>query len=1533
MSGARKTGAAQTRARQRGDHALSAFHPATQRWFEETFAGPTPAQAKAWPSIVDGHSTLLVAPTGSGKTLSAFLCAIDRLLFTPAPDKAARCRLVYVSPLKALAFDIEKNLRAPLSGIMRSADRLGAPYHALEVAVRTGDTPSEERARFLRRPADILITTPESLYLMLTSQARDTLRSVESVIVDEIHAIASTKRGTHLFLSLERLHALRPEGAALQRIGLSATQKPLEEVAQLLGGYAPAAHDAARTEAGTPPLAPRPVVIANAQAARKLELTIEVPVEDMSELRASEQPLSSRNEGDPPRSIWSSIHPRLVELVRAHRSTMVFVNNRRLAERLAAAINETAGEPLARAHHGSVAREERVTIEDALKGGQLPCIVATSSLELGLDIGAVELVVQIEAPPSVSSGIQRIGRANHQVGGNPRGSIFPKHRGDLVACAEAARRMQSAEIETTRYPRNALDVLAQQVVAIVASEESISVPELLRIVRGAAPYAELKREQLEGLLDMLSGRYPSDEFAELRPRLTWYREDDRLEPRKGSKQLAIANAGVIPDRGLYGVFLAGDNEKKSRRVGELDEEMVFEAREGEVFILGASSWRIEEITPDRVLVTPAPGMPGKMPFWRGDGLGRSMELGRGIGALLRQVARADDAAAERMLRDTCALDERAAKNLVRYVREQEETPYAAPSDQRLVIETFLDEVGDYRVCLLSPFGLRVHMPLALCMQEKAQRELNTSLEAVWTDDGIVFRFPERDEPPALSALFPSPEEVEELLLHALADTPLFASHFRECAARSLLLPRRSAQKRAPLWAQRKRSASLLSVVSRFPSFPIVLETYRECLQDVFDVPALNGLLGEVARHKLKLLEVRAEKPSPFAVSLLFNYVGNFIYDSDAPLAERKAAALSIDPAQLRELLGQAELKDLLDPLAIEEAAAQAARLHLAPRHPDELHDLLLLVGDLSEQELTQRLGEQRESLVNALLQARRALLLRMAGEPRLIAVEDSARYRDAVGVMPPAGLPSAFLTKVDDPLGDIVLRYARCHGPFSVTEVSARYSLPEASVRDVLDRAVARGRLLRGELHPQKAGITYCDLDVMRGIKRRSLAKLRSEMEAVEPLTYARFLQRLHGIGHVSYGAEALRSSLARLGGMPVDLSVLERDILPARVRGFAPSDLDQLLASGELVWRGLENTAQGAGRIALYFRDQFDLLAPPKTEAKGPLVQKIREVLAARGAVFFHDLVRLVTGFPPDVLSALWDLIWAGEVTNDTLQPLRSLNRGSDHERKRGVRVSRALPGSEGRFSLLHYEPVSEASRRLAWVQQLLLRHGVLAREVIKAEGIPGGFSSIYEVLKAMEESGKLRRGYFVEGLGAAQFVEPGVDERLRAERELREGPRAFILASTDPASPWGLSLAWPTHASAGQRPMRAVGANVIVANDGRALCWLARKEHSLISFLSPADPERSADAALVVGSLARPLTQGARRALLISAVDGADPQRSALGAALVSAGFQPTARGLLKRGLRAGDEAVGRWARATPQPAGGAAETSEESDDDEDG
>ncbi|PYQ35076.1 MAG: DEAD/DEAH box helicase, partial [Acidobacteria bacterium] len=1041
---------------------LDLFHPAVRRWFEASFAAPTAAQAKGWAPIVEGRSTLLLAPTGSGKTLAAFLAAIDRLMFSPEPPKKERCRVLYVSPLKALAVDVERNLRAPIAGIAATAALDGTErFRVPALAIRSGDTPAADRARMARTPPDILITTPESLYLLLTSNSRDVLRSVDTVIVDEIHSVVSSKRGAHLFLSLERLEILRTSKRPLQRIGLSATQRPLEEVARLLGGGEPAGRRGGWK--------PRPVEIVDAGSRKAFDITVEVPVEDMARLGEVLDVPSGPAAGPPARrSIWPSIHPRLVELVRAHRSTMIFVNSRRLAERLASALNETAGEEIALAHHGSVAREKRVEIEDRLKRGELPAIVATSSLELGIDMGAVDLVVQIEAPPSVASGMQRIGRASHSVGAVSRGVIFPKYRGDLLACATVTLRMREGKIEETFYPRNPLDVLAQQIVAIAAMEET-GVEDLYALVRRAAPFAELPRGSFEGVLDMLSGRYPSDEFAELRSRIVWDRIGGTVRGREGSRRVAVVNAGTIPDRGLYGVFLAGDDGAKSRRVGELDEEMVFESRPGEVFLLGASSWRIEEITHDRVLVTPAPGEPGKMPFWHGDRPGRPPEFGRAIGELARTLATAPKREAIRRLAEDHGLDRRAAANLRAYLDEQSEATGEVPSDRTIVVERYLDEVGDWRVCILSPFGARVHAPWATAVLAKLGESRASDAEMLWSDDGIVFRLPESEEPPEVSDFLPSPDEVEDLVARSLGQTSLFAARFRENAARALLLPRRHPGRRSPLWAQRKRAADLLAVASRYGSFPILLETYRECLRDVFDLPGLVEILRRVASRRIRIVTVDSRAPSPFAASLLFSYVSNFIYDGDSPLAERRAQALSVDQAQLKELLGEAELRELLDARAIEELERSLQRLEGRPvGNPDALHDLLLSLGDLTEEEIRMRAAppDAVDRWLSRLVAERRVVGVTIGGERRFAAAEDAARLRDALGVPPPPGLPDAFLEDVEDPLGDLVSRWARTHGPFRAEDVAARFGLPIAPVRAVLERLAEKERVVEGEFLP-----------------------------------------------------------------------------------------------------------------------------------------------------------------------------------------------------------------------------------------------------------------------------------------------------------------------------------------------------------------------------------------------------------------------------------------------------------------------------------
>src|SRR4051794_21765546 len=923
---------------------LEVFRPETRAWFERNFAAPTPAQERGWPAIAGGGHVLIQAPTGSGKTLAAFLSAIDRLTASPGHG----LRVLYVSPLKALNYDVERNLRGPLAGLRSE----------LRVAVRTGDTPQKERAAMLREPPDILITTPESLFLLLTSRARETLRTVDTLILDEVHAVAGTKRGAHLALSVERLEALAAQPP--QRIGLSATQRPLEEIGRFVAGG-------------------RPIELVDAGVAKELDLEVVVPVEDMRE------PGESREEGYEARSIWPSIYPALVELVRAHRSTIVFVNNRRLAERLALRLNELAEEEIARAHHGSLAREQRTQIEEDLKAGRIPCLVATSSLELGIDMGAVDLVIQVESPKSVARGLQRIGRAGHSLGEVSRGRIFPKFRADLLESAVVAQRMRAGLIEETQIPRNPLDVLAQQIVAICADEE-VEVAELHELVRRAYPFAELSRAQLENVLDMLAGRYPSDEFAELRPRIIWDRTAGLLRGRPGARRLAVTNAGTIPDRGLFGVFIAGEGG----RVGELDEEMVYEARAGQVIVLGASSWRIEEITRDRVLVSPAPGVPGAVPFWKGEGVGRPYELGEAIGQFARELLAARDPKVP-------DLDERAERNLITFLREQEQATGALPSDRTVVVERFRDEIGDWRVCILAPFGARVHAPWAMAVGARLRESLGLEVQSIWSDDGIAFHLPDADSPPATDLFVLDPDELEELVLAEVGQTALFGARFRENAARSLLISRRRPGERTPLWQQRLKAQGLLQVARKYSSFPIVLETYRECLQDVFDLPSLKRLLGRLRARELDLVDVETASASPFASSLLFDYIATYMYEDDTPPAERRAQALSLDRDLLRELLGQEELRDLLDPAALTEVEAS---LRPFPQDPERLSDLLRLRGDL-------RSGEFDEAHAAILEAERRAVRVRIAGGGGAAAGRGAGPDWGGPGGGPPPGAPAA----------------------------------------------------------------------------------------------------------------------------------------------------------------------------------------------------------------------------------------------------------------------------------------------------------------------------------------------------------------------------------------------------------------------------------------------------------------------------------------------------------------------------------------------
>jgi ATP-dependent Lhr-like helicase len=1355
------------------------------------------------------------------------------------------------------------------------------------VASRTGDTPADARRQLTKNPPDILVTTPESLYLLLTSQARDILRGVEHVIIDEVHAIAATKRGSHLALSLERLSHLADTDP--QRIGLSATQRPLEAIAAFVGGVG------------------RTVDVVDAGARKELDLEVIVPVDDMTRIDDGASP----DDGPEARhSIWPSIHPRLLELIRAHRSTLVFVNSRRLAERLAARLNELAGEELVRAHHGSVAREQRLQIEEELKAGRLPALVATSSLELGIDMGAIDLVVQIEAPPSVASGMQRIGRAGHQVGEPSVGKIFPKYRGDLVEAAVVVQRMRAAQIEETRIPRNPLDVLAQQLVAL-CSDGRWTVADLHRLVTRAEPFRDLSREQLEGVLDMLSGRYPSDEFADLKPRVVWDRVSDEVTSRNDARVVAITSGGTIPDRGLYGVFLPGDDARRGgRRVGELDEEMVYESRVGETFLLGASTWRIEEILPDRVIVTPAPGEPGKMPFWHGDAVGRPIELGRAIGGFLRDFEPMKADAAVARLRTDHALDERAAANLVAYLGEQRDATGSLPTDRTIVIERFRDELGDWRVVLLTPFGGRVHAPWSIAIEARLREHHGLEVQSIWSDDGIAVRLPEgiEGDPGALeSTLLLDPDEIEEVLMAALGGSALFAARFRENAARALLLPRRRPGQRTPLWMQRQRSADLLAVASQYGSFPIVLETYREILRDVFDMPALRELLADIRARRIQVVSVETRSASPFASSLLFDYVGSFMYEGDAPLAERRAQALALDRELLAELLGSEELRELIDPGAVAdlELELQALAPTRRARTTDAVADLLRRLGDLETDEVAARSERLDAAAALAELEAtRRAIRIRLGSEERWIAVEDAARYRDAVGASPPAGVPEVHLEPVDAPLDGLLARWARTHAPFTADDPAARWGLGRSAVEDRLRAMAAAGALLEGAFRPGGAAHEFTDPDVLRQLRRRSLAKLRREVEPVEHETLARFLSAWHGIGSGAGGLGRLVEAVAQLEGVPIPASVLERDVLPARMAGYTPRLLDELGAAGEVVWIGRGSLGRDDGRIALYRRDRVDLVASAgaaEERPANPIHDAIREHLKRRGASFFAQLRAAVSAARGDdeLLDAMWDLVWAGEVTNDTFAALRALSlprsRSKSASRRPGRILSLGPPRAAGRWSLvaeLVGEGRSPTERGHALATTLLERHGVVTREAVASESIPGGYAAVYPVLRAMEESGRARRGYFVAGLGAAQFALPGAVDRLRAVRD--DEPSVAILAATDPAQPYGAALPWPRDPEDDRLPLqRAAGAYVVLV-DGQAALYLERGGRGLLR-MPAAEESQVIRAVAVLPSLVDP--GGPMRELRLERVDRGPVADSPLAGPLRDAGFRPSYRGYLLR------------------------------------
>ena len=1470
---------------------LDRFAPATRAWFDAAFATPTPAQEGAWGAISAGENALVVAPTGSGKTLAAFLWSLDRIANSPVPETKQRLRVLYVSPLKALAVDVERNLRSPLMGIRAAAGRLELPLPEVTVGVRTGDTPQDERRRFRTAPPDILITTPESLFLLLTSAAREVLGSIDTVIVDEVHAVAGTKRGSHLALSLERLDEMLDKPA--QRIGLSATVRPIEEVARFLGGA-------------------RPVRTVVPENTKRFDLQVVVPVQDMTqpeldvadgaeELEGTGGPAGFAAEGRA--SVWPHVEAKLLEIIRAHSSTIVFVNSRRMAERLCGRLNELAGEEVARAHHGSVARDQRLIIEEALKAGQLPAVVATSSLELGIDMGAVDLVVQVGSPDSVASGLQRVGRGGHQVGAVSRGIFFPRFRGDLLETAVVVERMQAGAIEETHYPRNPLDVLAQQIVAMVALDEW-DVDHMEEVVRRAAPFAELPRSAFESVLDMLSGRYPSDDFAELRPRLNWDRISGKLTGRSNAQRLAVTSGGTIPDRGLFGVFITGD---KGARVGELDEEMVYESRPGDVFVLGASSWLIEDITHDRVVVTPAPGQPGKMPFWHGDAPGRPIELGRALGAFTRSLMAMSPREKEVRLAEA-GLDAYASTNLIGYLDEQKEATGVLPDDRTIVVERFQDELGDWRVCIHSFFGAQVHAPWAQAIEARMHERFGVEVQCIYSDDGIVVRLPEAQDAPAGSSVFVDSEEIEDLVVDEVGGSALFASRFRECAARALLLPKRRPGSRTPLWQQRQKSASLLQVASKYGSFPVILETFRECLQDVFDLPALKELMASVTRREVRIVEVDTAFPSPFASSLQFGYISAFMYEGDAPLAERRAQALSLDRSLLAEILGRDELRELIDEGALADIELELQHLteKRRARDVDSLHDMLRSLGDMSTAEVAARCvpGAPVLDWLKELIVARRIIEVRIAGEERWIAVEDMARFRDALGVAVPQGVPPSFLEPVADPIGDLVARYARTHGPFVSSDIAARLGLGIAVVDQALHRLDVDGRVLEGEFRPGGSGTEWIEVEVLRRLRRRSLAALRKEIEPAPPAALARFSIAWHGIGSSGFAdanLDALYRTVEQLQGAPIPASVLETQVLPARMPRYTPGLLDQLGASGDVVWSGAGPLGSDDGWIVLSLADSASVLLPRPAETDlSPEATALLTALQSSGAMFFRGL-STAAGLQDDAqaLLALWELVWAGHVTNDTLAPLRALTSGArsagpaGRRRRRGPQLPsrQGPPSAAGRWSLVPEREADPTRRSFGLSEQILSRHGIVTRGATAAERTPGGFAATYTVLKAMEESGRCRRGYFVEGLGGAQFALPGAVDRMRALADIPQSEwRTEVLAATDPANPYGAALPWPDR-EGGHRAGRKAGAMVVLVG-GELVIYVEKGGRTLLSY-----SEEDSLVQPAVDALALAAREGMLGSLHVEKADGESVMDSAFAQALVDAGFRPSSRGLRLR------------------------------------
>ncbi len=1471
---------------------LDLFLPPVREWFRSALGEPTAPQRLGWPAIAAGQNTLLLAPTGSGKTLAAFLACLDHLWRQPQLPRGVR--VLYVSPLKALNNDIHRNLQLPLEGVAEAARRMGTPLPELEAAVRTGDTPQSERQRLVRRPPHVLITTPESLHLLLTSRARETLRGVTHVIVDEIHALCPNKRGVFLSLLLERLEALRRDKSSFVRIGLSATQRPLEEVARYLGG---------QQTGVSGELTSRPVTILDAGLRKDIDLGVLNPVEQFGPL--------------PERSVWPSIYRLLTDLVRQHRSTIIFTNDRRSAERVTAFLNEE--EDLARAHHGSVDLERRREIETALKEGRLPAVCATASLELGIDMGAVDLVCQVASPGNVARALQRVGRAGHLVGQTSKGRFVPRTPADLLEQAVLVREMKAGRVEEVRTPTGCLDVLAQQLVAMAAMDDW-PVPELYALVRRAYPYRDLSPQAFETTLEMISGRYrfagltTGGKMEALQPRVSWDRVHNRLVALPGSQSLVLVNGGTIPDTGQYGAYLADGT-----RLGELDEEFIYERRVGDTFLLGTNAWRLERIDSDRVVVAPAEGAPAMVPFWRGEGLGRSYGLGVAVGAFLRELAgRLDDPSCSDWLMKEFGLDRHAARSLQHHITRQQLAAGCVPSDRTLLVEASRDQLGDWQVLLLSPFGQRLHLALRFALEARLKQRLGYSPQCLHHDDGILIRLTDTDEP--ILDLFDdlTPENVEGLILDELADSALFALRFRHNAARALLMPKGQAGKRAPLWLQRLRGKDLLQVARRHPDFPVVVETFRECLQDHLDVPRLKELLGDIRSKKVEVVTRRAETPSPFAAGLLFAFTAANMYHYDRVDADASSAG-ALDRDLLQQLIAPADQEHLLDPRAVHQVERRLRGVGQPPRSAAEMAEWLRRLGDLTDDELEgPMLGFVEELEADG--RAVRIELPAVNKRLRRILAEEEELYRQAFGLIDATPAPvqarsagagdyrarasggdpqGAAPAQAQDAALAIFARFLDTHALVGLEDVLARYPFDRAWAKRQLEAWVRAGRAV---VVPTRQGEPerYAAPANLEQVQRGSLGLLRREVITCSPAQFADFVLRWQHVHPAERrgSADGLAAVLERLNGLPLPFEVWEQTVLPARVPGYQPRWLDEWVSGGSGVWVAQGTGETGVDLVAFLARPMLVQLAPPERPEAPPLsanADRVAALLEQRGALFLTDLVSDTGMSPGEVRRALWELSRASRVSNDHLDVLRRGEPTADvissPATGASVRSLRRMmtQRSEGRWSPLRWGRPAPEEVALAQCSLLLQRYGIVARELAAADPWLLPWRVLYEVLSRLELTGEVRRGYFVEGLSGAQFALPEAAELLQ---ELHAPSTAaaplVLLHSADPSNLYGSGAPFDVPLlDGGTRPLLRRAGNWLVLKAGRPVLLVESQGKKLTALASASRDDVAAAARALPGIFDGYRGTGVKHRLTVEEWNGEPVTRSAGRELLEAAGF----------------------------------------------